>query len=235
MDGNGRWARQRGLPRIEGHRRGSDTVRRVLDAAREAGVHMVTLYAFSVENWRRPADEIEGLWSLLRAFLERHLPKLIKDRVRLRWIGRRSAVPTDLRERLEDAEARTAAFTEHACNVALDYGSRTEVVDAAKAWAADIAAGRSTIDQLDWTTFASYLYTSGLPDPDLLIRTSGETRISNFLMLQLAYAELHFTERLWPDFGKDDFFRAVDDFRRRERRYGLTGEQLARLDNSPPA
>lgn len=198
-------------------------------------MHTVTLFAFSVENWRRPEDEIRGLWSLLDHFLNNHLEELIANRVRLRWLGRREGIPDKLRERLEASENQTDQFHEYTCNVALNYGSRTEVIDAAKAWLADVQAGKAQAEELDWNEFAGYLYTAGQPDPDLLIRTSGETRISNFMLLQLAYAELHFTPRLWPDFTEADFFAAVEDFQRRERRYGLTGEQIADVDKAPLA
>ncbi len=226
MDGNGRWAQQRGMHRLMGHQQGAETVRRTLRAARELGVHMVTLFAFSVENWRRPAAEIEGLWSLLETFLNRYLAELQRDEVRLRWLGRREGLPGHLHDRLAKAEADTRHFTRYACNLALNYGSRTEVVDAAQAWARDVLAGKSAPEGLDWELFSSYLYTGGLPDPDLLIRTSGESRISNFLLLQLAYAELHFTPKLWPDFTEEDFALAIQDFQGRQRRYGKTGQQL---------
>ena len=233
MDGNGRWARQRDLPRLEGHRQGAESVRAVLRAARACEVPMVTLFAFSAENWQRPTAEVNGLWDLLGTFLDRQLSELIDHGVRLRWLGQREGMPTALRERLEAAVERTANFTEWHCNLALNYSSRMEVVDAVKAWGRALEAGQTSVDALDWDGFAGYLYTAGLPDPDLLIRTSGEARISNFLLLQLAYAELHFSPVLWPDFGEDEFAAAIRNFQRRERRYGLTGEQLAGLDKAP--
>lgn len=228
MDGNGRWAKQRGLPRLEGHRRGVEAVRTVIDAARELGVGCVTLYAFSVENWKRPEDEVGGLMQLLETFLARELANLVKNRVRLRTIGRTEALPAGARAALAAATAATAHFTEHTLVLALNYGARTEVLDAARAYAEAVAAGRTSLDDTaTWEGFARHLYTRDLPDPDLVIRTSGEKRISNFLLLQAAYAEFVFTPVLWPDFGKADLVAAIDEFRRRERRFGQITEQLA--------
>jgi undecaprenyl diphosphate synthase len=229
MDGNGRWARQRGLPRIEGHRRGADAVRAALDAARALGVRYLTLYAFSVENWRRPEDEVGGLMELLETFLRREQATLVKNKVRLRAIGRIDALPPRARAALQDAIAATAHFTEHTLVLALNYGARTEVLDAARSFAAAVAAGAARLEDADtWEGFARHLYTADLPDPDLVIRTSGESRLSNFLLVQAAYAEFVFTPVLWPDFGKAEFEGAINDYRRRERRYGLTGEQVSR-------
>lgn len=229
MDGNGRWAKRRGLPRIEGHRRGAESVRAVLDGARALGVRYLTLYAFSVENWRRPEDEVGGLMELLETFLRREQASLVKNQVRLRAIGRIEALPPRARTALEEAIAATAHFTEHTLVLALNYGARTEVLDAAKAFAAAVAAGAARIEDADtWEGFARHLYTADLPDPDLVIRTSGESRLSNFLLVQAAYAEFVFTPVLWPDFGRAEFEACVNDYRRRERRYGLTGEQVSK-------
>jgi undecaprenyl diphosphate synthase len=226
MDGNGRWARQRGLPRLEGHRRGVETVRAVVDAAREIGIQYLTLYAFSVENWKRPADEVSGLMGLLDYFLKRELNNLIKNRVRLHTIGRTDDLPANVRRELDRVKETTKDFREWNLVLALNYGARTEVADAARAYAEAVQAGREKLSDAGWDAFSRYLYTANLPDPDLLIRTSGETRISNFLLLQMAYAEMIFTPTLWPDFGKDDLVAAVEEFARRERRYGLTTEQI---------
>ncbi len=229
MDGNGRWAKQRGLPRLEGHRRGAESVRAVLDGARALGVRYLTLYAFSVENWRRPEDEVGGLMELLETFLRREKASLMKNKVRLRAIGRIDALPGRARAALEEAMRDTAHFTEHTLVLALNYGARTEVLDAARAFAAAVMAGEAKLQDADtWEGFARHLYTAELPDPDLVIRTSGESRLSNFLLVQAAYAEFVFTPVLWPDFGRAEFEAAVESYRRRERRYGLTGEQVSR-------
>lgn len=236
MDGNGRWAKQRGLPRLEGHRRGVESVRRVVDAARELGIRYLTLYAFSVENWRRPEDEVGGLMGLLETFLRREKANLLKNRVRLRAIGRIDSLPPAARSALADVMAATEHFTEHTLVLALNYGARTEVLDAARAYAAAVAAGTASLDDAaSWEGFARHLYTRDLPDPDLVIRTSGETRLSNFLLVQAAYAEFVFTPVLWPDFGGDELKSAVDSYRRRERRYGLTGDQITSPGPRPTA
>ncbi|MEO7412368.1 MAG: polyprenyl diphosphate synthase [Opitutaceae bacterium] len=226
MDGNGRWAKQRGLPRIEGHRRGVETVRTTTFAARDLGVKVLTLYAFSVENWRRPQDEVGGLMGLLEFYLKKELKTFVRDRVRLRTIGRIEELPAGVQELLRTTMEQTKAFTDYTLVLALNYGARTEVVDAARAYAAAVAAGKEKLNDSSWSTFSRYLYAPDLPEPDLVIRTSGESRISNFLLLQAAYAEFVFTPVLWPDFTKADLAAAIADFGRRERRYGLTSEQL---------
>ena len=198
MDGNGRWANERGLPRIEGHRRGADAVKRTLKAAQENGVKIITLYAFSVENWNRPKDEVDALMQLLDRFLKDQLTELVKRKIRLRVVGRYQELPEHIRERLSHVEAATAEFTDYTLALALNYGARTEVVDAALAIAQAAKAGKINPDQLDYEQFAQHLYTKDLPDPDLVIRTSGEARLSNFLLLQAAYAEIYFTPVLWP-------------------------------------
>lgn len=226
MDGNGRWAKQRGLPRIEGHRRGVETVRSIIDASKELGIRYLTLYAFSVENWKRPQDEVGALMSLLEYFLKRETATLVKNQVRLLAIGRTQDLPDVVRRQLEAAIAATAHFTGHTLVLALNYGSRTEIVDAAQSYAAAVAAGKISPNDRSWETFARHLYTGGLPDPDLVIRTSGEHRVSNFLLPQAAYAEFVFTPVLWPDFTKADLAAAVETYSRRERRFGQTSEQL---------
>ena len=226
MDGNGRWAKQRKLPRIEGHRRGVETVRTIIDAAREFGVRYLTLYAFSVENWKRPQDEVAGLMTLLDYFLKQETKTLIKNKVRLLTIGRTDEMPETVRKRLDAAKKATAGFTEHTLVLALNYGSRTEVLDAAHAYAKAIASGKQSADDDSWESFSRHLYTADIPDPDLIIRTSGETRVSNFLLLQGAYAEFMFTPVLWPDFGKPEFAAALAEYAKRERRFGLTSEQI---------
>jgi undecaprenyl diphosphate synthase len=226
MDGNGRWAKQRGLPRIEGHRRGVESVRTAIDAARDLGIHYLTLYAFSAENWQRPPDEVSALMGLLELFLRRETKTLVKNRVRLHAIGRIEELPEGPLKELKHAIAVTRGFSEWNLVLALNYGSRTELVDAARAYVAAVAAGRENPDEASWSAISQYLYTAGLPDPDLLIRTSGETRLSNFLLVQCAYAEMIFSPVLWPDFTKADLAAAIEEYQRRERRFGLTGEQV---------
>ncbi len=227
MDGNGRWARQRGLPRIEGHRRGVETVRTITDAGRELGLRTLTLYAFSVENWKRPQDEVGALMGLLEYYLQKELDTFIKNKIRLRTIGRTNELPAGVQKHLNRTIEATAAFTDYTLVLALNYGARTEVADAARDYAVAVAAGREEAGVSSWTAFRRYLGTADLPDPDLIIRTSGETRVSNFLLLQGAYAEFVFTPVLWPDFGKADLASAIAEYARRERRYGLTSEQVA--------
>jgi undecaprenyl diphosphate synthase len=227
MDGNGRWAKQRGLPRIEGHRRGVEAVRTATYAARDLGVKMLTLYAFSAENWNRPKEEVGALMSLLELYLKKELATFVRDRVRLKTIGRIAGLPAGVQRHLAATVEETRDFTDYTLVLALNYGSRTEVVDAAHAYAAAVGAGREKANDNTWETFRKYLYTSAMPDPDLVIRTSGETRTSNFLLLQSAYAEFYFTPVLWPDFSKDDLAGAMADYARRERRYGMTSEQLS--------
>ncbi len=226
MDGNGRWARQRGLPRIEGHRKGVETVRTVLETAWELGIKQITLYAFSAENWKRPAEEVGALMNLLEWFLDRETARLVENRIRLRTIGHVEALPASVQRALTKAVAATAGFTEHTLVLALNYGARDEVVEAVKAYSVAVVAGRERVEKTSYETFRRYLATADLPDPDLVIRTSGETRLSNFLLLQSAYAEFVFTPVLWPDFGKAELAAAVAEYARRERRFGQTSEQL---------
>jgi len=226
MDGNGRWAKQRGLPRIEGHRRGVETVRTATFAARDLGIKMLTLYAFSVENWKRPQDEVGALMGLLEYYLKKELETFVRDRVRLRTIGRTSDLPTGVQKLLRTTIEETKHFNDYTLVLALNYGSRMEVVDAARAYAAAVAAGTEKLNDSSWDTFSRYLFTAGLPDPDLIIRTSGETRVSNFLLLQGAYAEFVFLPVLWPDFTKAHLVAAIAEYSRRERRYGQTSEQV---------
>jgi undecaprenyl diphosphate synthase len=227
MDGNGRWAKQRGLPRIEGHRRGVETVRTAMSAARDLGVKMLTLYAFSVENWKRPQDEVGALMSLLEFYLKKELETFVRDRVRFRTIGRTQDLPAGIQKLLRTTTEETKHFTDYTLVLALNYGSRTEVVDAARAYAAAVSSGAEKLNDSSWDTFSRYLYTADLPDPDLIIRTSGEKRISNFLLMQAAYAEFVFTPALWPDFTKADLAEAIAEYGRRERRFGQISEQVA--------
>ena len=220
MDGNGRWAKQRGLPRVAGHRAGAEAVRRVLQAAADRGVEVLTIYAFSSENWRRSAEEISDLTALMRFYLERELKTLEKERVRLRLIGDYSAFGPELVERLERAVERTAGNTRLTLVIALNYGSRAEIAAAARRLASKAAAGRVDAESIDESALAAELQTADLPELDLLIRTSGEVRLSNFLLWQAAYAELLFVDTLWPDFDEQAFADALGVFAARERRYG---------------
>jgi undecaprenyl diphosphate synthase len=226
MDGNGRWAKQRGLPRIEGHRRGVEAVRTATYAARDLGVRTLTLYAFSAENWSRPQDEVGALMGLLELYLRSELKTFVRDRVRLQTIGRTADLPDGVQRRLAETIDATRSFSDYTLVLALNYGSRTEVVDAARSYASAVAMGREKLNDSSWEAFSRHLYTAGMPDPDLVIRTSGESRISNFLLLQAAYAEFYFTPVLWPDFTKADLAAAIADYARRERRYGQTSEQV---------
>jgi len=222
MDGNGRWAKARGLPRIAGHRRGADAVRRTLEAAGELGVPYLTLFGFSSENWKRPHDEVDDLMGLLRHYLRGEIAELHRNGVRLRVIGDRGRLSADIVALIENAEALTRDNQSINLTVALSYGGRAEIVAAARAVAAKAAAGRLAPEAIDEALIAAHLFTADLPDPDLLIRTSGEQRISNFLLWQCAYAELVFTKTLWPDFGRADLEQAITEFSGRERRYGTS-------------
>ncbi len=230
MDGNGRWAKLRGLPRVEGHRMGSRAVRVVVESARELGIPYLTLYAFSVENWGRPKAEVSTLMNLLREFLVKELPELVRHRIRLNVIGEVSQVPRPVRQILDRTLAATAGNGEMTLTLALSYAGRNEIVRAARKLAADAAAGKIAPGTISESEFARRLDTAEMPDPDLVIRTSGELRISNFLLWQAAYAEFVFTDVLWPDFGKAEFLQAIDEYARRHRRFGLTEEQA-----EPPA
>jgi undecaprenyl diphosphate synthase len=216
MDGNGRWAGERHLPRVEGHRAGIDAVRDVVETSARIGLEVLTLYAFSVENWKRPAAEVGTLMTLLKRYLRLELSTLLKNNIRFHVIGRVDELAPDIRKELTDAEARTAGNTGLIFNIALNYGGRSEIVDAARR---AIAAGIAP-DALDEQKFADFLYTRGQPDPDLLIRTSGEMRVSNFLLWQIAYAEIWVTDTYWPDFRCRHLLDAILAYQKRDRRYG---------------
>ena len=228
MDGNGRWAKERGLPRLEGHRAGAESVREVMEACIELGVEYLTLYAFSSENWSRPATEVSALMTLLDRFLDEKAKDLDRQNVRLLAIGQLDRLPAKTRALIERIQARTAGNTKMTLVLALSYGGREEIVAAARSLATDAVAGKISPADIDAELFASRLQTAGIPDPDLLVRTSGEMRVSNFLLWQLAYAELYFTETLWPDVDATCLDAALVDFAGRERRFGLTSEQIAR-------
>ncbi len=216
MDGNGRWAAQRHLPRVEGHRAGIESVRDVVECSARLGIQVLTLYAFSVENWKRPAMEVSTLMSLLKRYLRLELNTLIRNNIRFNVIGREEELARDIRNELKAAEAKTADSTGMLFNIALNYGGRAEIVEAAKRL---LSAGVRP-EELDEQRFAGFLYTAGQPDPDLLIRTSGEIRVSNFLLWQIAYAEIWVTDTLWPDFRKRDLLEAILAYQKRDRRYG---------------
>jgi undecaprenyl diphosphate synthase len=220
MDGNGRWAARRRLPRVAGHREGGQAVRRTVEAAIRHGVSWLTLYAFSSENWRRPVSEVIDLTGLLRHYLRSEIDELDEQGVRLRVIGERARFDPDIQQELAQAEARTAPNRRLNLTVALSYGSRAEIVLAARAAAQAAKAGTLDPSRIDEAAFASFLFTSGIPDPDLLIRTSGEQRLSNFLLWQMAYSELVFQDVLWPDYGEAHFAAALAEYAGRERRFG---------------
>jgi undecaprenyl diphosphate synthase len=224
MDGNGRWALRRGLPRIAGHKRGVETVRRITEECRQLGIGALTLYAFSDENWGRPRDEVGFLMDMLGTFLKAEIATMKANGIRFRTIGRIERLPASAKSWVEKAAAETAGNTGMVLNLALSYGGRGEILEAIKRMQAAGAPAEQITDEV----FSSYLDTSGLPDPDLIIRTSGEKRISNFLLWQAAYAELYFTDVLWPDFAEKDLLAALVDYQGRQRRFGLTQDQLVR-------
>jgi len=226
MDGNGRWAEQHSMGRIRGHKKGAQAVRTVVRACREIGIKYLTLYAFSSENWERPAKEVQALMFLLEEYLKKELKELQKQEIRLTTIGEIERLNPSVREKLLQVKESTLKNDKMVLNLALSYGAKDEILLAVKKILQDSQAGKIDIDTLDKETFSGYLYTSDMPDPDLLIRTSGECRISNFLLWQLAYTELYFTKVLWPDFTRDDLLKAIASYQRRERRFGLTSEQL---------
>ena len=227
MDGNGRWARKRLLNRINGHRKGMDAVKAVVTASGEIGVRYLTLYAFSTENWRRPADEVGALMSLLTKYLKSELTMMMENGIRLKTIGNIDDIPEKTRTVLLDTMEKTVANTGMVLNLALSYGGRDDILHAARSLAKKAQSREITPEDIDEDLFSANLLTAGMPDPDLLIRTSGEMRLSNFLLWQNAYAEFCFPETLWPDFGKEELFAAICDYQSRERRFGKTSDQIA--------
>jgi undecaprenyl diphosphate synthase len=226
MDGNGRWAQKKRQPRLFGHRAGAESVRNIVETCREIGIEYLTLYAFSSENWQRPAQEVNGLMSILKKYLESELPKMQKNDIRLLSIGDRERLPESVRESLERGIEETSANTKLTLNLALSYGSRNEIVRAVQKISRLCAQGDMAPEEITDRTISAHLDTCCLPDPDLLIRTGGEARLSNFLLWQLSYAEIFFTDTMWPDFRKDVFLQALSAYQSRERRFGRTGEQL---------
>jgi undecaprenyl diphosphate synthase len=228
MDGNGRWANRRNLPRIAGHKAGIDPVRATVETAARLGLRALTLYAFSIENWKRPRHEVETLWRLLRFYLRRELPDLMANNIRLRAIGRVHDLPESVQAELAEVERATCANTGLQVNLAINYSGRAEIVDAVNALLDEARReGRADALQINEADLHAKLYTAKLPDPDLLIRTSGEMRISNFLLWQIAYAELYVTETLWPDFSRTDLLKALVAYQQRDRRFGGVKEEAA--------
>jgi undecaprenyl diphosphate synthase len=226
MDGNGRWAQRRSLPRNAGHRAGVTAVDEVVTTARKLGIPCLTLYALSTENWSRPQHEIRALMRILRIYLRRELRRMVRENIRFHAIGRIEDLPALIQDLLKETIAETSNNDGMIFTLALSYGSRLEIIEAAKQIARAVRDGTLQLDDLTPALFSSHLYTAGLPDPDLLVRTGGELRLSNFLLWQTSYTELYFTEVLWPDFRGNDLLRSIIDYQQRERRYGLTHEQL---------
>lgn len=226
MDGNGRWATARGLDRSAGHVEGVNTVRRITEAASEIGIKFLTLYTFSTENWNRPPTEVDALMTLIVTAIERETPDLIRNNVRLTAIGDMSRMPDFARERLQKCMSDTSHCTGLTLVLALSYSARWEIIEAVRSIARDVAAGTLDPSEIDEKVFESSLSSAGIPDPDLLIRTGGDMRVSNFLLWQIAYTELAVTGTFWPDYSKDDFAQHILEFQRRQRRFGLTGEQV---------
>lgn len=220
MDGNGRWAAKRGLPRNAGHKKGAEVVIEIAKAAKELGVKFLTLYAFSTENWKRSREEVDGLMNLLREYLAKDFKKLKENDVRIRFIGERQMLADDIVAKIEELEKSTAQNKSLGLQVALSYGSRQEILHAVKEIASQVKSGDMSLKDIDEQSFSAMLYTAGVPDPDLVIRTSGEQRISNYLLWQIAYAEFFFTKTLWPDFTKTELQEIIESYQTRERRYG---------------
>jgi len=220
MDGNGRWAKSRGLPRISGHRAGVDSAREAIESAGELGIKVITLYTFSTENWKRPKDEVAALFGLLEMYIDNESDKLQKKRIRLMVTGDIEGIPEPLKSKLKKIVFDTAKNDCLTVNLALNYGSRSEIIRAARLIAEDVKASKIKADDIDERVFAGYLYTGQLPDPELLIRTSGEYRVSNFLLWQISYSEIYVTDTMWPDFRKKDLLKAISWFGNRQRRFG---------------
>ena len=220
MDGNGRWAQERGLPRFRGHQKGADRIRDVIEEAVELGIGHLTLYAFSKENWVRPKEEIDFLMSLLSGYLDQELPRLKENEIRFNMIGCLDDLPPETQKKIERNKRETQNFKKLVLTLALSYSGRAEITEACRTIARSAKAGEIDVDSIDESTVQQALYTSDLPDPDLLIRTSGELRISNFLLWQISYAEIYVTEKLWPDFTKEEFRKAIDAYQKRKRRFG---------------
>jgi len=220
MDGNGRWAARRALPRSAGHAAGAETFRRVATYCKDIGIKYLTIYAFSTENWKRPADEVSTIMRLLEKYLHEALEKMERDRVRMKFLGNLSPLSPELRKLVAETEELSKTFEGVQVNICLNYGGRDELISAAERYSADIVSGRTPAGELTEEMFSGYMYSAGIPDPDLVIRPSGEMRISNFLLWQTAYSELYFTDVFWPDFNESELDRAIVSFQQRDRRYG---------------
>lgn len=226
MDGNGRWAKKKLLNRINGHIKGIDAVREVVRTCRELGIKILTLYAFSIENWRRPAEEVNALMELLKDYLQKECEEMVQNNIRLNAIGRIEDLPSDVQKILQETMKRTEHCDQMILNLALSYGGRSEILHAVQGILSDFQRGNLKPEEITPVLFSKYLWTHGISDPDLLIRTSGEFRISNFLLWQIAYTELYVTDTLWPDFDRNELLKAITDYQSRERRFGLISEQL---------
>ena len=226
MDGNGRWAKRRKKPRLFGHKVGADSVRDIVEISRELDIKVLTLYAFSSENWDRPMPEVTGLMAILKRYLETELPRMQKNGIRLMSIGDRERLPEPVRKTLENTIKETSGNSELILNLALSYGARDEIVRAIRVLSRECLSGERTVESITSEVVSSHLDTVHLPDPDLLIRTGGESRLSNFMLWQVSYAEVYFTDIMWPEFRKDEFLQALSEYQLRERRFGRTGEQL---------
>jgi undecaprenyl diphosphate synthase len=230
MDGNGRWAKKKMLNRISGHIKGIDPVREVVRTCRELGIKILTLYAFSVENWKRPKEEVMALMGLLKEYLQKETGEMVKNDIRLCALGRLQDLPSDVQATLSETIEKTKRCEGMTLNLALSYGGRSEILHAVQTVLRDFQKGNITPEEITFQRFSQYLWTQGGPDPDLLIRTSGEFRISNFLLWQIAYTELYVTDTLWPDFDKAELLKALADYQSRERRFGMTSEQLENME-----
>ncbi len=227
MDGNGRWAKKKILNRIRGHEEGAKSVRNIVRTSRGIGISWLTLYAFSEENWKRPNYEIQALMGLLKRFLKNELDEMLDNGIRFQTIGRTGKLPVDVQESLKETMEKTSRNRDMVLTLALSYGGRQEIFDAVRKISEKIESGEMTSMEISEQLISDSLYTSGMPDPDLLIRTSGEYRVSNFLLWQIAYAEIYITSTLWPDFRKEEYLFIIEEFQKRERRFGATGEQMA--------
>ncbi len=232
MDGNGRWAKKRNLPRIKGHEQGPKVVKRIVDVAGNIGIEVISLYAFSKENWNRPKEEVQGLMRLLERYIIKEGDNIIKNGIKFEVIGDIDSLPQNLKDLINSIRKRSEHNNKLVLIFALSYSGRYEILEAAKAIARDVHNGILNINDVDEAVFSNYLLTKGYPDPDLLIRTSSEKRISNFMLWQIAYTELYITKTLWPDFTKEEFLKAIINFQKRERRFGRTSEQLSYLNNN---
>jgi len=228
MDGNGRWAKERGLPRTAGHRKGMEGIKEILKAANELGIKFITFFTFSTENWQRPKREVDMLMHSLDNFLKNQVRELNQKNIRLMVIGEKEPLPHYLQKRIKQAQDLTKENNGLVAIIALNYGSRQEIINAVRRFCEQVREGKESIDNLSQELFANFLYTAGIPDPDLLIRTSAELRISNFLLWQLSYTELYFPRKYWPDFGREDLVKAIKEYQRRERRFG--GIEVAKKD-----